>query len=232
MTAFNSVLALRELELASSKRVFLARGSKLKRCQQCLLALEHCICSQKPAAQHGAAFCFLMYQGECYKPSNTGRVIADVMADNHAFLWQRTEFAPALQALLENPHYAPILIFPHHYVSAERCIYSSCDITRVVSGKTPLFIMLDGTWREAKKMLKSPYLKNIPVLGISPEQASDYRLREAAHHHQLCTAEVAVDVLKLAQLPTASHALYQYFRAFRAAYLKTKPHLDPERLLQ
>lgn len=227
-TPHNSVMALRERELLASKRVFLARGAKLKRCPACLLAEQHCICASKPNPQSGAAFCLLMYKGEAYKPSNTGRIIADVMADNHAFLWQRTEADPALLTLLSNPVYAPILIFPHQYVAPERCIGSKADIDRVCASKTPLFVLLDGTWREAKKMLKSPYLQSLPVLGIAPEQASDYRLREAAHLHQLCTAEVAIAVLQLAELTPASQALQQYFRAFRAAYLKTKPHLDPD----
>ena len=225
----NAVLALRERELLASKRVFLARGAKLKRCPACLLAEAHCICAAKPKPQQGAAFCLLMYKGEAYKPSNTGRLIADVMADNHAFLWQRTEAAPDLLALLANPAYAPVLIFPHEYVEPARCIYTSAQLANHTDGKTPLFVLLDGTWREAKKMLKSPYLQSLPVLGIAPEQASDYRLREAAHLHQLCTAEVAIEVLNLAALPEASTALQQYFRAFRAAYLKTKPHLDPAR---
>jgi DTW domain-containing protein YfiP len=85
--------------------------------------------------------------------------------------------------------------------------------------------MLDGTWREAKKMFKSPSLATLPVLGIQPEQASNYRLREAAHEHQLCTAEVGIEILRLAEDYVAADALDEYFNIFREAYIVGKPHL-------
>lgn len=224
MTAINSVLALRERELANAKRVFVARGSKLKRCPQCLLALANCICSHKPAAQVGVAFCFIMYKGEAYKPSNTGRIIADVIADNHAFLWQRTEPDPVLLALLQHPSYAPVLIFPQQYVEAQRCLQQPAQLAAYSQGKTPLFVMLDGTWREAKKMLKSPYLASLPVLSITPSRQSGYMLREAAQPHQLSTAEVAVEVLNFADLTQASIALNNYYQHFLQAYRSSRPH--------
>lgn len=226
MSQTNSVLRLRTQQLAKATRVFLARGSKVKRCEQCLLPRTECICAAKPDVASSSAFCFIMYTGECYKPSNTGRIIADVIADNHAFVWDRTQPDAAMLALLNDARYAPIVVFPQQYAEAERCINSPLELTAVQSGKIPLFIMLDGTWREAKKMFKSPYLTNLPVLGIQPEQGSSYQLREAAHLHQLCTAEVAVEVLKLANDTTAAAALAEYFAVFRRAYIVGKPHLN------
>jgi DTW domain-containing protein len=221
----NSVLSLRQRELAKATRVFNARGSKVKRCEQCLLPLPDCICACKPQINSLSAFCFIMYTGECYKPSNTGRIIADVISDNHAFVWDRTQPDAAMLALLQDSRYAPIVVFPQQYAEAERCIDSPLQLTTVQQGKIPLFIMLDGTWREAKKMFKSPYLATLPVLGIQPQQASTYALREAAHLHQLCTAEVAIEILKLAQDTAAAQALQQYFDVFRRAYIAGKPHL-------
>ena len=226
MSDTNSVLKLRTQELAKATRVFNARGSKVKRCEQCLLPQTDCICTSKPSVSSHCAFCFIMYTGECYKPSNTGRIIADVIADNHAFVWDRTKPDATMLALLNNTGYAPILVFPQQYAEADRCINSPLELTAVQSGKIPLFIMLDGTWREAKKMFKSPYLAKLPVLGIQPEQGSRYQLREAAHLHQLCTAEVAVEVLKLANDNAAATALAEYFAVFRRAYIVGKPHLN------
>jgi len=166
-----------------------------------------------------------MYTGECYKPSNTGRIIADVISDNHAFVWDRTQPDATLLALLADRQYVPIVVFPQQYAEPDRCIDSPLQLSAVQAGKTPLFVMLDGTWREAKKMFKSPYLASLPVLGIQPAQASNYQLREAAHLHQLCTAEVAIEILKLAQDHTAASALAGYFTQFRQAYIAGKPHL-------
>ena len=226
MSDTNSVLKLRTQQLAKATRVFNARGSKVKRCEYCLLPRAECVCAAKPNIASNSAFCFIMYTGECYKPSNTGRIIADVIADNHAFVWDRTKPDATMLALLSDARYAPIVVFPQQYAEQERCINSPLELTAVQSGKIPLFVMLDGTWREAKKMFKSPYLANLPVLGIQPEQGSSYQLREAAHLHQLCTAEVAIEVLKLANDSAAAAALAEYFAVFRRAYIVGKPHLN------
>lgn len=226
MSHSNAVLKLRSEQLAKSRRVFNARGSKVIRCEQCLLPAAECICAAKPIAAGNCAFCFIMYTGECYKPSNTGRLICDVIADNHAFVWDRTQPDPALLALLTDGRYAPVLVFPQQYAAPERCLQDSRQLSQATAGKLPLFVMLDGTWREAKKMFKSPYLAMLPVLGIQPAQASRYALREAAHLHQLCTAEVAIEVLAMAGDTTAADLLSNYFREFRRAYLVGKPHLN------
>lgn len=218
-------MALRARELLKTRKPFMARGSKVKRCAECLLPLTGCICADRPAPLKGSAFCFIMYWGEAFKPSNTGRLIADVIQDNHAFLWERTKVDPALLALLADPHYAPIVIFPRQYAEPELCIDSLADLPSEKRGKTPLYIMLDGTWREAKKMFKSPYLAKLPVLGIEPEHKSLYQLREAAHKHQLCTAEVASIVLTLGGDAVAADALSTYFEVFRRRYIAGKPHM-------
>ncbi len=71
----------------------------------------------------------------------------------------------------------------------------------------------------------SPYLDAFPVLGITPTVASGYVLREAAHLHQLCTAEVGIEVLNLAGDVQAATDLNDYFRHFRRQYMAGKPHL-------
>jgi DTW domain-containing protein YfiP len=216
-------MALREAELAKAQRAFFARGSRVVRCSRCLLPSNACICKNKPVPVDGVAVAFIMYKGEYYKPTNTGRLIADVIKDNHAFLWNRTEPDKALIALLNDKKYEPILVFPHQYAAPERCI----NEPTVTGNKTLLFIFLDGTWREARKMFgKSPYLNDIPVLGVDTTIASDYLLREATHAFQQCTAEVAVSVLALANQPCAAQNLANYFSIFRHQYLKGKPHLS------
>ena len=104
-------MSLRLDELSRAERPFHARGSKVVRCDACLLPTQNCICEFKPEAGTDVAVLFLMYKGEYYKPTNTGRLIADVVKDNHAFLWKRTEPEEALLALLRNEKYFPIVVF-------------------------------------------------------------------------------------------------------------------------
>ena len=166
-----------------------------------------------------------MYKGEAYKPSNTGRLIADIAPDNHAFLWQRTEHDPRLLALLQDPAYVPIVVFPHAYTEPARRIHSPQALAGIQQHRTPLYIMLDGTWREAKKMFRSPYLADLPVLGVQPETTSRYLMRDAAFDYQLCTVEVGVEVLRLSGEAAAATALANYFATFCHHYTRVKPHL-------
>lgn len=221
----NTVHILRKQQLTLSTKEFKARGYKVKRCEECLIPEKKCICALRPSIDSRSAFCMVMYKNEYYKPTNTGKLIADVIADNYAFRWDRVAPDPALIALLNNPNYVPILVFPQQYAEAERCIASPKDLIGIQQDKTPLFVMLDGTWREASKMFKSPSFANLPVLGIQPQKASTYQLREAAHEHQLCTAEVAIEVLKMADDNQAAEALGEYFHQFKKAYIAGKAHL-------
>jgi len=226
-------MALRQRELAKTRKPFMARGSKVKRCPGCLLPQTGCICAFRPQPLDGSAFCFIMYYGEAFKPTNTGRLVADVVRDSHAFLWDRTRPDPAMLALLRHPGYQPILVFPRQYAVPERCIDRPDQVVAPGNGRKPLYVMLDGTWREAKKMFRSEYLADMPVLGLEPQSPSTYQLREAAHLHQLCTAEVAAQVLALGNDQAAANALGDYFNAFRRSYIAGKPHMvfreDPVR---
>ena len=218
-------MELRLRELAKTRKPFMARGSKVRRCPACLLPLQGCICAVRPTPLTGSAFCMIMYYGEAFKPSNTGRLVADVMRDTHAFVWDRTRPDPALLSLLNDERYTPIVVFPQQYAEPERCIDSPAEALQDNNNRTPLYVMLDGTWREAKKMFRSAYLNKLPVLGLEPETASTYQLREAAHKHQLCTAEVAALILALGGEELAAQTLTRYFSVFRRNYIAGKPHM-------
>ncbi|MFV0548707.1 MAG: tRNA-uridine aminocarboxypropyltransferase [Limnobaculum xujianqingii] len=224
----NAVLQLREQRLAQSTRPFRARGCRVIRCHRCLLPRVHCLCHSFSATLAESTFCLLMYDTEPLKPSNTGRLIADILPDTKAFLWSRTNIDPQLLALLSNPDYQPYVIFPSSYATSDRIV------TRVEkqSNKRPLFIILDGTWTEARKMFrKSPYLDHFPVLSIDNDQNSDYQLREASRKEQLCTAEVAIQILSQVGDQRASEGLERYFADFRQRYLAGKANRSLENFI-
>ncbi|MDR8350609.1 DTW domain-containing protein, partial [Acinetobacter baumannii] len=75
----NAVLRLRAERLARATRPFLARGNRIRRCQRCLLPLKQCLCATLTPAQATSRFCLVMFDTEPMKPSNTGRLIADIL---------------------------------------------------------------------------------------------------------------------------------------------------------
>lgn len=215
----HAVSRLRDRRLAQSTKPFIARGSRAPRCNQCRVIPEYCLCGWKPSVAAKSAMCLLMYDTEPLKPTNTGWLIADVIDDTHAFGWSRIDVDEQLLALLDDPQWQPYIVFPGEFVAPERVV------NQVVQeeGKRPLFILLDATWTEARKMFrKSPYLERFPVLSLEPEQMSRYRLRRSKRDDHFCTAEVAALCLELAGDTQASGVLDAYLDVFTAHYLGAK----------
>jgi len=97
------------------------------------------------------------------------------------------------------------------------------------SEKRPLFILLDATWPEARKMFrKSPHLEHLPVLSLQPEQLSRYRLRRSTREEHLCTSEVAALCLELAGEPQAAQTLDAYLEVFTHHYLAARQSVQPD----
>jgi len=169
-----------------------------------------------------AGVCLIMADIEPLKPSNTGWLIADVVTDTFAYGWARTEVAPDLLTLLSDPQWQPYVVFPREFADDARVVHDIAHDNQ----KRALFILLDGTWDEARKMFrKSPYLQNFPVLSLQPEQLSRYQLRRAQSAAHLCTAEVGALCLHLANEPQAAAALQAYFEVFTEHYLQAKQQL-------
>ena len=216
----HAVFHLRAERLARSTRPFIARGSKSARCPRCRVIPSHCICALRPQVQAQAAVCLLMHDVEALKPTNTGWLIADVVPDTFAFSWQRTQVDPSLLALLADPAYQPYLVFPGEFVEPKSRVLSKVE---PMSGKRPLFVLLDATWTEARKMFrKSPYLDRFPVLSLAPEEISRYRLRRSRRDDHFCTAEVAAMCLGLAGDELAARTLDGWLDRFSAHYLAAK----------
>ncbi len=198
----HAVHQLYQYRKSLSTTVYQSRGHKVNRCECCRLAKENCLCQQAQLLDSQAAFLLLMYDTEVLKPSNTGKLIADLIPDTYAFLWSRTDIEQALIEVINDKRYQPYIVFPAEYAMPEQAVFHQA--MEIADKKRPLFILLDGSWREAKKMFrKSPYLQGIPVLSIDPQVLinSDYlpkyQIRNAVKSHQLATAEVAALVLNV-----------------------------------
>ena len=201
----------------------MARGGfKRERCAGCRLAPSHCMCALRPLLSTRAGVCLLMADIEPLKPTNTGWLIADVVADTFAFGWARTEVDPALLVLLDDPQWQPYVVFPAQYAAAERVVHAVPSLeTR--GGKRPLFVLLDGTWAEARKMFsRSPYLDRWPVLSLQPEQITQYQLRNSGRGDHFCTSEVAAMCMQLAGEHVAERTLEAYLAVFTHHYLRAK----------
>ncbi|MFT4929761.1 MAG: DTW domain-containing protein YfiP [Phenylobacterium sp.] len=177
---------------ALASKPYGSRGKNVTRCELCLLAMRYCTCAVRQQLSSDNTFLLIMYDNEVLKPSNSGRLIADLIPQTHAYIWSRTEVDAQMMALIEDPDYQPLLIFPSEYAHEGQTVLNELNPVALAEGKKPLFILLDGSWRQAIKMFrKSPYLHQLPMLSFTPETAAKYGLRKNSKDFQLGTAEVA-----------------------------------------
>ncbi len=86
-------------------------------------------------------------------------------------------------------------------------------------GGIQTFILLEGTWQEARKIYnRSPYLKKYRVLSINAEVASQYTLRRNQVEAGLSTAEAVVEILTYKGETETATALYEAFSCFQTGY--------------
>jgi DTW domain-containing protein YfiP len=227
-TPDHAVSRLRATRLAASVKPYVARGAGLVRCVGCRLIASHCVCALRPPVSTRAGVCLIMGDIEALKPTNTGWLVADVVTDTWAFGWSRTAVDPGLLALLRDPQWQPYLVFPGEFAPPERVVTAlpstATNPSATGSSKKPLFVLLDGTWSEARKMFrKSPYLDHLPVLSLHPEDVvSRYRLRRSTRDSHFCTAEVGALCLALAGEDHAARALAAWFGVFSEHYLSLR----------
>ena len=235
----HAVSRLRAACLAhSNARPHLDRSGPVKvRCAGCRLIPSHCLCTLRPVVRAQAAVCLVMAEFEPLKPSNSGWLVADVLPDTPAFGWSRTAVDPALLDLLADPQWQPYVVFPGEFAAPERVVTAlltprpaaSEDAVAGSPDKRPLFVLLDGTWSEARKIFrKSPYLDRFPVLSLQPVLPSTYRLRRSSHAHHFCTSEVAALCLALAGDRVAAQTLDAYLEVFSNRYLQARQSRPPD----
>ncbi len=197
------------------------------RCEQCQLPLDACICRYRPTLVSACSFWILTHRKEFFKPTNSARLIGACLPDVRFFRWERTQPDADLLALLADPGFRPALVFPR-----EMAVLNPAEQQAGAArpGKCA-FLLLDGTWQQALKMYrKSPYLHGLPVVSLDPDAPSRYGLRRSRSDSQLCTAEVAVELLRSEGETRQARQLNNYFRVFCYSYIEGRNHRTPETL--
>lgn len=106
------------------------------------------------------------------------------------------------------------MVFPVEDESKKRITQDELDSLRA-SDKKVAFILLDGTWKEARKILrKSDYLLELPYLALENLAKTRYTLRRNKDIDHICTVEVAMELLKLCNEEEAVKVLDESFIDF------------------
>ncbi|KAF3997274.1 tRNA-uridine aminocarboxypropyltransferase [Glaciimonas immobilis] len=175
------------------------------RCIQCTRPLARCLCHLVPHLDSRTRIVVLQHPSETDHALNTARLAA--LGLNNAALLIGETF-PDLPTLLADPVYQPCLLFPGDQAQTLVAPIEETD------AKPLLLVVLDGTWRKARKLLHvNPALSLLPRIALPAGRQSRYRLRKAPAPGMISTLEAIVCALNLLEAPRNFDALLVPFEA-------------------
>lgn len=156
-----------------------------------------------------------MHRDEVLKPTNTGRLIAELFpSQTHIFEWSRTETPAGIEELIGDPKRRVLIVFPSEHAMTP----CTANLQTTQSQLRLTLILLDGTWKQARKMFnRTPWLAGLTSISPTPQAAAQYTLRKAAHANCLSTAEAAILLLQDLD-PIAARSLGTVFSQFNQGY--------------
>ena len=184
-------------------------------CNECGLPLINCICNKSAKVRTKAKLWILSSEREFYRPSNTARLLKLINPEaTELFLWERTKSPEQLVRNISREEYATYVLFPTENEELE-----SRKVEFKSTAKIPAFIILDGTWKEARRIFrKSDFLKGLPIVSLEANYRSSYDLRRGGTEGNLCTIEAAIEILKMNEEIDAAQTIQNYYNLFLKSY--------------
>ena len=148
-------------------------------------------------------FTLLTHFKEFGKPSNTGRLVVEVLGSAaEQIAWDRLTPPARLVAEIEAGGVALVYPGPAGEPAGDL-------------GGIRQVILIDGTWHEARKIhQRSPYLHKVRRVCLNPGGKSVYNLRKNQKESGLCTAECVIEILRSTGDSDAAERLQERFLAF------------------
>ena len=184
-------------------------------CNICGLPVITCICNSIKKVKTKSKFIILSSEREIYRNTNTASLLKLINSEStEIIIWRRGEKSQEILNYMNNDIYKVYLIFPIVNEEMEKR-----RIKYVKDGHIPVFIIVDGTWKEAWKIIrKSDYLKEVPILPLEVKKTSKFTLRRGQEEGNLCTIEAAIELLKMNEENDASEKIDRDFDLFLDSY--------------
>lgn len=184
-------------------------------CEVCGLPIITCICNTIKKVKTKAKFIILSNERELYRNTNTANLLKLVNPDStEIIIWRRGESSETISEYINNDIYKVYLVFPdiNEELKSRKVEYS-------LSKHIPIFIIVDGTWKEAWKIVrKSSYLKELPIISLQTDKVSKFTLRRGQEEGNLCTIETAIELLKINEEVLNSDKINYDFDLFLESY--------------
>ena len=202
------------------------RRFEATRCSGCGLHEELCACAERPRLRLATQIVVVQNNKERNKPTNTGRMIAQVLEG--AELIRYGERGVAFDdGPLTRPGRDYLLIFPR-VEDPSGCDPRPAPVlepARLAAAASTL-VLLDGTWAQCARMSRRvPALAAMEGYALPPGPASHWGVRTASEPGRISPFEAAIRLIELAEGPGPALAMQTYFDRVAAAMLFMKAKL-------
>lgn len=156
-------------------------------CLRCRRRLRTCICEHLKPFKTTSRFIILMHPMEYKKEKvGTGRFSHLILENSAIFVDINFDGNKSFQEMLKDPFYESYVLYP-----GDEVIDLSADVSMSFrQGKAKQFIVIDGTWPCAKKMMKlSTSLHPLPRVSFTSERTSAFKVKHQPLPQCLSTVE-------------------------------------------
>lgn len=158
-------------------------------CPDCDFLKSRCLCDTLKVIPNNVHLIVLQHPTESKHPLNTVRIMKKSFKEMTVLVGEDFSNDLILNTLLCDPKNECALLYPGDEAKVLNADAPSQEITHL--------ILLDGTWRKAKKIfMLSKNLHTIPSIKLAPETTSDYRIRKAPSDQSLSTLEASTMALQ------------------------------------
>ena len=203
---------------------------KLNLCLQCRRRLLTCVCRFIKPFDLNSRFIILMHPMEYKKEKvGTGRFTHLILKNSEIIVDIGFDQNKRLQEFLHDENYETYLLYP-----GQKTIDLGGDELKSSLKKKAQFIVIDGTWPCAKKMMKlSTFLHNIPRVSFTSERISEFDVKHQPMPGCLSTVEsihqVILDLNRMG-IEKSQHAEENLMDVFRYTVRQQKDLAqDPSR---
>ncbi len=183
------------------------------RCPRCWLVRAYCVCAQVPALAPPVELVIVRHHAEARRSSGTAR-LALLAIPGSGLVECGADLAAASAALADRLAAAPCptwLLFPDG------------GATAAPAPPPRRLVVLDGTWREVRRMLhRLPALHPLPRLSLPAAPPPPLRLRQAPSSESRSTLEAIADALALLGDEASARALHELYRRFAEQGLRAR----------
>ncbi|MAW07829.1 MAG: hypothetical protein CME61_06045 [Halobacteriovoraceae bacterium] len=193
------------------------------RCPKCYSMLVSCFCDQLTKVNSELSWSLIMYKKEYLLSSNTGRLALNTLPNCQLYLRGLPNKKIPWEHIFNSKKKFYFLFPSEDAIEPSQIEHKPRDIH---------FIVPDGSWNQAKKVLKrEPALRNIQCVKLPDRKyISNYHCRKQPRENFLCTYESMGIVIKELEGDKEKSNLDKNLNVLTYTSLKNRRHFSPSKL--